>query len=205
MSLGSRDDLGLMSGMDYRGHQSTSDHAYRGGQSSPPSGMASGGLVRSSNGHYPNHYSHMPSSAPPDHGYDNAPFTSNQHVSYSSVGLPPLVDKTRSKLEEYSQDNTEGGMEGDSGSIYVAKSSNLRNSGSYVSSMTPSSPANMGSKNDSHPASPNAYNQALPPMGSQQSAFYMFPGGGNTNTPSKDMQGYDNGDMNPSRNLGIAA
>lgn len=205
ISLCSHEDLGVMTGMDYRSHQSTSEHPYCNDQPSTSSGMAVGGLVRSNNGQYPSHYSHMPSSAPPDQGYDDTQYSSNQHVPYHSIGLPPLVDKNRSKTDEYNQENGEDGLDGDSRSLYVGKSSNLRNSGSYVSSMISSSPADIGSKNDSQTASSSAYNQALPPMGTQPSAFYLFPGGANANMPSKEIQGYENAGMNTSKSSGTSA
>jgi hypothetical protein len=115
------------------------------------------------------------------------------------------VDKNRSKTDEYNQENGEDGLDGDSRSLYVGKSSNLRNSGSYVSSMISSSPADIGSKNDSQTASSSAYNQALPPMGTQPSAFYLFPGGANANMPSKKIQGYENAGMNTSKSSGTSA
>jgi hypothetical protein len=147
----------------------------------------------------------MQSGAPPDQCYPHTSYS--QHNSYS-VGLPPLVDKSR-KTEEYDQDNIDNGLENgeSSGPLYVTKNSNLRNSGSYIPSMTASSsPSNMGSKNDQQAAGSAGYSsQALPPMGSQQSAFYLFSAGGNTNMPNnKEMQGYENGDMNTtSRTSGV--
>ncbi|KAI9288082.1 hypothetical protein BC943DRAFT_183310 [Umbelopsis sp. AD052] len=193
MPLGSHEDLGMITGMEYRNQQATSEHPYRTDPSSPSPGMTVGGLVRPNNSQY--QYSQMQSGAPPDQCY---PHTSYSQSNSYSVGLPPLVDKSR-KTEGYSQENIDNGLETgeSSGPLYVAKNSNLRNSGSYIPSMTGSSPpSTIGSKNDQQATGSAGYSQALPPMGSQQSAFYLFSSGGNTNMPNKEMQGYENGDMN---------
>jgi hypothetical protein len=201
MPLSSHEDLGLITGMEYRNQQATSEHSYRNDPSSPSPGMTIGGLVRPSNSQY--QYSQMQSGAPPEQCYPHTSYSQNN--SYS-VGLPPLVDKSR-KNEEYSQENIDNGLQNgeSSGPLYVAKNSNHRNSGSYIPSMTgSSSPSNIGSKNDQQAAGSAGYSQALPPMGSQQSAFYLFSAGGNTNMPNKDMQGYESGDMNTtSRSSGV--
>jgi hypothetical protein len=42
-------------------------------------------------------------------------------------------------------------------------------------------------------------------MGTQPSAFYLFPGGANANMPSKKIQGYENAGMNTSKSSGTSA
>ncbi|KAG2171531.1 hypothetical protein INT43_008257 [Umbelopsis isabellina] len=189
LSMHSHNDIDLLgTGMEYRNASSANENTYNNGPTSSAPGMAVGGLVRSSHDQYADHYSQMPSGAPPDHGYDSSSFTSSQHVTYPQAGLPPLLN-TRSKTQDYHQDNGELNETGDS---LLGKTSTLRNTPSSYMPPPPTSPNSL--KNESHSTnSAPSYDQNLPPMaGSQQQPeFYLF-GGVHSNMPnSKDGQGYE--------------
>jgi hypothetical protein len=187
LSMHSHNDIDLLgTGMEYRHPSSTNENSYNNGSASSASGMAVGGLVRSSNDQYADHYSQMPSGAPPDQGYDNGSFSANQHVAYPQVGLPPLL-KTRSKSDDFHQGN--GEMNDNNGSL-LGKSSTLRSP--YMPlPLAPASPNSLKNENHSIGSAP-PYDQSLPPMvGSQQTEYYLLGGVSNMQS-SKDGHGYEN-------------
>ncbi|KAJ2963253.1 hypothetical protein NQZ79_g1676 [Umbelopsis isabellina] len=188
LSMHSHNDIDLLgNGMEYRNPSSANENTYNNGPASSAPGMAVGGLVRSSHDQYADHYSHMPSGAPPDHGYDSSSFASNQHVAYPQAGLPPLLN-TRSKSDDYHQDN---GELNETGGSLLSKTSTLRNAASPYMPPQPTSPNSI--KNENHSAnSALSYDQSLPPMaGSQQPEFYLFGGVHSNMQNSKDGQGYE--------------